>query len=175
MILITDIHYADDAALVGIVAVKQLDAETAVCTYRIEIPGVPAEYEPGSFWKRELPPLLQALQAVPDPYSVVVVDGFASLGAGRPGLGQRLCEALGSTISVVGIAKNHFAGCDAVPVLRGDSKSPIYVSVDGDTDKEAWAAQVQRMSGANRLPYLVKLADHLARGYEPPMVKLPSP
>lgn len=61
---------------------------------------------PGSFLLRELPRLLEVLR--PFRAAVVhtiVIDGYVWLAKGRPGLGARPFEALGSSIAVVGVAK----------------------------------------------------------------------
>ena len=124
--------------------------------------GAPAAYEPGQFWKRELPLLvtvLGKLQAKPD---VVVIDGYVWLdGAGRRGLGAHLFEVAG--LPVVGIAKTAFAGAVAAEVLRGRSAKPLFVTAAGMEAREA-ADCVRRMAGAQRIPFLTAEADRLARG-----------
>ncbi|MEO7729694.1 MAG: endonuclease V [Kofleriaceae bacterium] len=63
-------------------------------------------YEPGGFYKRELPCWLallahaRAAGIVPD---LLVVDGYACFGPGRPALGEHLVQATGTP--VVGVAK----------------------------------------------------------------------
>jgi deoxyribonuclease V len=45
-----------------------------------------AEYEPGAFYKRELPCVLAVLGRLPSPPTLVVVDGYVWLGGEeRPG------------------------------------------------------------------------------------------
>ena len=138
-------------------------AVSAVHTATIE--QVPA-YEPGAFYKRELPCLLAVLAAV-DLAAVrgVVVDGYVTLGTeGRPGLGQHLYAALGGRVPVVGVAKTRFAGVapQVVPVLRGQSQNPLYVTSVGLPVAEA-ARQVAAMHGAYRFPALLKQLDDLTR------------
>ena len=119
------------------------------------------EYEPGEFWRRELPCLLAVLALGP-PADAVIVDGYATLGGGKPGLGARLSAALG--LPAVGVAKTRFASAtDAVPVLRGTSRVPLYVSAAG-FDVEAAAEGVRGMAGEFRVPALLKAVDRLARG-----------
>ncbi|MFO0726428.1 MAG: hypothetical protein U1E65_21760 [Myxococcota bacterium] len=73
---------------------------------------------------------------------------------GRPGLGAHLFEHLRKRIAIVGIAKRSFAGSEfAVPVLRGTSQNPLFVTALGMPDWEA-AAQVRQMHGAHRIPTL---------------------
>lgn len=88
----------------------------------------PEPYEPGGFYKRELPFLLEAVAFVERRHLVeaVVIDGHVWLREGQPGLGARLHEALGARKAVIGVAKTAFAGGTAVPVLRGDSSRPLF-------------------------------------------------
>ena len=89
----------------------------------------------------------------------MVIDGYVSLGGGRPGLGAHLHAE--SNLAVVGIAKSRFLGSDAIEVFRG-SKRALYVTAVGVPAAEA-AEAVARMHGSHRLPTLVKRADSLAR------------
>ena len=69
-----------------------------------------APYEPGSFYKRELPAILPMVHLVLARGTVgtVVLDGHVDLDEGRPGLGRHLYEALGAPpeLCIVGVAKN---------------------------------------------------------------------
>jgi deoxyribonuclease V len=119
-----------------------------------------ADYEPGAFYRRELPCLLGVLARGPRA-DVVVVDGYVWLADGARGLGAHLHAAVGGT--VVGIAKTRYAGAtDAVAVLRGGSKVPLHVSAVGMSADQA-AAQVAAMHGPHRVPTLLKQVDSLAR------------
>jgi deoxyribonuclease V len=120
-------------------------------------------YVPGEFFRRELPALLRALEDVP-PLEVVVIDGYAWLGEGRMGLGARLHEALGGAVPVIGVAKTPFKSAEsvAVPVLRGGSLRPLWVTAAGMDGAEA-AARVRGMHGEHRLPTLLKRVDQLCR------------
>jgi deoxyribonuclease V len=119
-----------------------------------------AEYEPGAFYRRELPCLLGVLARGPRP-DVVVVDGYAWLGEGEPGLGAHLHAAIGGV--VVGVAKRRFASAtDAVAVLRGTSRVPLFVSAAG-VSAEVAAGWVAAMHGPHRIPTLLKEVDALAR------------
>ena len=119
-----------------------------------------AAYEPGQFYRRELPCLLGVLERGPRA-DVVLVDGYVWLGNGAAGLGAHLHTAIGKV--VVGVAKTRFAGTtDAVAVCRGGSRSPLFVSAVG-MSAEAAAAQVVAMHGPHRLPTLLKQVDTLAR------------
>jgi deoxyinosine 3'endonuclease (endonuclease V) len=93
------------------------------------------------------------------------VDGYVTLGAEqRPGLGQHLHAALGGQIPVVGVAKTRFAGVapQVVPVRRGQSQNPLYVTSVGLPVAEA-AQLVADMHGKHRFPTLLKLLDDLTK------------
>jgi deoxyribonuclease V len=125
--------------------------------------GAPAAYEPGAFYKRELPLLLDVLaNAAPVPHALII-DGYVWLDAlNRPGLGAHFYEALGRKHAIVGVAKTSFAGSAwCAQVLRGASARPLYVTAVGMDQQDA-ADAVRRMHGA-RLPTLLKRVDALAR------------
>jgi deoxyribonuclease V len=155
-----DVHYADDRAVVAGVGFVSFSDD--VGTERVHVVhGAPASYEPGQFYKRELPLLLDFLEQVE--VKGVVVDGFVWLGPGRKGLGAHLHDALG--VPVIGVAKTGFKGSDSVaaPVLRGESERPLWVTAEG-VDLARAAKWVEGMVGPYRLPALLKRADRLSRG-----------
>jgi deoxyribonuclease V len=122
-------------------------------------------YEPGQFYKRELPCLLAVLGAVTDPVDVVVVDGYVWLAEGNaPGLGAHLHHALGGRVPVIGVAKTLFASARKVAraVVRGGSQRPLFVTAVG-IDPDDAARQVGSMAGPFRLPTLLKRVDWLCR------------
>jgi deoxyribonuclease V len=121
-------------------------------------------YQPGAFYKRELPCLLAVLADVAEPLEAVVVDGYVWTGdVGRMGLGAHLWEALGRRVPVVGVAKTHFrSATTALPVLRGDSRRPLWVTAAG-LDAATAADHVRCMHGPHRLPTLLKHVDRLCR------------
>jgi len=134
--------------------------------YAEAIDVIPHAYEPGFFYRRELPYLmavLRLLTALPD---VIVVDGYVWLPDGRPGLGAHLYEALNRCATVVGIAKRPFTGVGAsdcvLPVLRGASRQPLFVTARGMSNVAA-ATAVRTMAGEHRIPDVVRMADRLSR------------
>jgi len=92
-------------------------------------------YEPGQFFKRELPHLLVLMDRFREPPATIVIDGYVTLGADqRDGLGARLFSALHGQVPVIGVAKSRFAGTPAeTEVLRRKSKRPLYVTSRGIT------------------------------------------
>jgi deoxyribonuclease V len=122
-----------------------------------------AEYEPGSFYKRELPCLLGVLDRLPRRPQTIIIDGYVWLdSAGRPGLGAHLFEALGRRTPVVGVAKTEFPGAPGVKVFRGQSRTPLHVTAAG-VDVALAAANVRNMAGAHRIPDMLRLVDRLCR------------
>jgi deoxyribonuclease V len=119
-----------------------------------------AAYEPGAFYRRELPALLRAHAGGP-PTAVVVVDGYVWLGD-EPGLGKRLFDALQGSAAVIGVSKTRYRSATAVEVCRGASLSPLYVTSVG-IDLTAAAAGVRAMHGPYRVPTLLKYVDRLCR------------
>ena len=124
-----------------------------------------AAYQPGSFYKRELPPL-RAVLAGADDIGLLVIDGYVDLDrAGRPGLGAHIHEEFG--IPVIGVAKTRFASAThAVPVLHGNAARQLYVTAAGLPAAEA-ADLVRAMAGKFRLPDALRRVDALARNRRP--------
>jgi deoxyribonuclease V len=120
-----------------------------------------ADYRPGAFYQRELPFLEAVLARLPEA-GVVIVDGYVWLGPERAGLGWHLHARRGGV--VVGVAKTAFPGAEAIPVLRGGSRRPLFVTAIGELAPDAAAAQVAVMHGEHRIPTLLGRADRLARG-----------
>jgi deoxyribonuclease V len=126
-----------------------------------------APYEPGAFFRRELPcvlPLIEELLAL-CPIKTVIVDGYVDLGE-QPGLGRHIVDALsarGIECAVVGIAKSRFWGAQAIEVFRGASKQPLFVTAHG-LDPRTAADHVRAMDGEHRVPSLLRRVDQLARG-----------
>lgn len=154
-----DVHYRETEGLAAAVGfIHWSDAEPAfTATARI---AVPADYEPGAFYKRELPAILAVLEQLPEAPELVIVDAYVDLGSDRPGLGRRLYDAVG--LPVIGVAKTRFAEADVVEVLRGASKRPLFVTAAGIDAHEA-AARIEAMHGSSRIPTLLKLVDGLSR------------
>ena len=94
---------------------------------------------------------------------MILVDGFVDTLPDHPGLGRRLYDALGKKVHVVGVAKSWFVGAQAIQVLRGSSKNPLYVTAAGMDAVDA-ADLVRQMHGRNRIPTILKRVDDLSRG-----------
>jgi deoxyribonuclease V len=154
-----DVDYRTEGAVAAALWFHGWDAEEAELLAIAGFKDV-AKYEPGAFYKRELPCLLGVLARGPKA-DVVVIDGYVWLEGGKAGLGVHLHKEYGGI--VVGVAKTKYAGAtEAIAVCRGESTSPLYVSAVGMTAADA-AARVIEMHGPYRVPTLLKRVDTLAR------------
>jgi deoxyribonuclease V len=122
-------------------------------------------YQPGQFYRRELPCVQAVLEAVPQSPQIIVVDGYVWLGPNHErGLGAYLHEAIGDSIPVIGVAKNRFREtAHAVELYRGRSSRPLFVTAIGMSQDDA-SKQIEQMHGDHRVPTVLKLADTLSRG-----------
>ena len=108
LVACVDVGYRDTTAVAAGVWFRGWAAsepEVEVVTALGEV----APYQPGEFYRRELPCVLAVLERGPAA-EVVVVDGYVWLGFGRAGLGAHLYQALGERTVVVGVAKSRFVG-----------------------------------------------------------------
>jgi deoxyribonuclease V len=160
-----DVHYlkTGGARAAAVVAADAAFAQVLV-TRTAVVSQVPA-YRPGEFYLRELPPLRAVLDGLSG-LGLLVVDGYADLDpGGRPGLGAHAHAEFG--VPVIGVAKSRFrTATHAVPVLRGTSARPLFVTAAGMPRSDA-ADLVRRMAGRYRLPDALRCADTLARA-DPP-------
>ena len=125
-------------------------------------------YQPGQFYLRELPALHAVLDGLTE-MALLVVDGYADLDPdGRPGLGARAHAEF--AVPVIGVAKSPFrTATHAIPVFRGASARPLYVTAAGMPRTDA-ADLVRHMAGRYRMPDALRRADTLARaGLPQPM------
>ncbi|MDB5323965.1 MAG: nfi [Phycisphaerales bacterium] len=133
-----------------------------------------APYIPGQFYLRELPCILAALSALSLPPTLIIIDGYVWLTTPTdPGLGAHLYNALNQTTPVIGVAKTQYHNAlTAIPIARGQSKTPLYITAAG-LDPHTAATHIQQMHGPHRLPTLLKLADTLSR--QPAQIPQPPP
>jgi deoxyribonuclease V len=165
-IAFTDVHYGTDDALAACVLVDRWDATEPLAEWTCRVAPI-APYEPGAFFKRELPCLLEVLRRAP-PLEVVVIDGYVFLDdAGTKGLGAHLSEALGN-VPVIGLAKTAFKGSTFAQVVpRPGSVKPLFLTCVGLETSTA-LEHVGQLHGPWRLPTLVKRVDALARSHAEP-------
>jgi deoxyribonuclease V len=166
MIAAADVHYFKRLAVAGAILFQDWRSERPEIAVREPFTKV-EPYEPGHFYKRELPCLLKVLERVRNQFEVVIIDGYVWLDAeNRPGLGAHLHQALGEKIPVVGVAKSKFKeSFHAKSVLRGRSRRPLYVTSIG-TELAVAAEHIENMYGLYRIPTLLRIVDTLCRDPE---------
>jgi deoxyribonuclease V len=162
-VVLLDVHYAGAGARAAAVVASSWTDPAPIAEYTVNVAAAGA-YQPGEFFRRELPCLMEVLAAVREQAGVIVVDGYVELDAqGAPGLGAHLYERMGGRCPVVGVAKTAYRGGDfAAPVLRGASQRPLFVTARGVTKADA-AGLVRSMHGEHRVPTLIRFVDALAR------------
>jgi len=124
------------------------------------------DYEPGQFYKRELPCILKITEKIDlNLVSLIIVDGHVyTNNEGGLGLGGKLWKALHQKIPVIGVAKTPFLSNKKTvqQVLHGQSNNPLYVSAIGMDLNEA-AFLVKNMKGDFRMPDILKAVDKLTK------------
>ena len=160
-----DVHYLSTGGARSAAALAADAAFAHVLAERTAVVPQAVPYRPGEFHRPELPPLRAVLAGVRG-LGLLVVDGYVDLDpGGRPGLGAHAHAEFG--IPVIGVAKSRFrTATHAVPVVRGSSACPLFVTAAGMPTAEA-ADLVRRMAGRYRLPDALRRADTLARAGPP--------
>ncbi len=160
-----DVYYFDDKAKTVALCFEEWTDETPSKIFSEIITGV-EEYQPGQFYKRELPCLISLLKQIDiDKISEIIVDSFVILDdTGKYGLGGYLFEYLNKKIPVIGVAKSNFCPNKTLKraIYRGESKKPLYVSALG-IDLNIAAEHILNMAGKYRIPTLLKQVDALTR------------
>jgi deoxyribonuclease V len=165
MIACTDVHYTDYHATAACILFRDWSDTHPDLTITERVQD-PAPYEPGQFYRRELPALLAVVSKFTLRLEVIIIDGYVWLGDwDHPGLGAHLHRTLGGGVAVIGVAKKLFLRGPAVQTIRrGNSARPLYVSAAGMDLNEA-AARIVELHGEFRVPTLLKRVDRLCRGY----------
>jgi deoxyribonuclease V len=166
MIFAVDVNYLDDQAFVAGILFKDWQDSEPFRQITTTIVSV-AEYEPGQFYKRELPCILEILSQLESLPEIIIVDGYVYLGsAQKSGLGKYLSDALDRKSVIIGVAKNRFEDTPVTAeIFRGGSQRPLYVTATGIDQAEAKIA-IASMHGKYRIPDLLKLVDKLSKGNE---------
>jgi deoxyribonuclease V len=170
VIVAVDVDYRTTMVVASAIGFDAWTDEHAAVEVVVTSDAPPAAYEPGQFYRRELPHVRSALALLVPPIEAILVDGYVWLAGDaasttpppRPGLGAHLYRALGEMIPVIGVAKTSFAGATAVEVVRGTSARPLYVTAVG-IDPQVAAEHVRSTHGEYRIPTLLKRTDQLAR------------
>ncbi len=164
-VAIVDVQYQGDIKASAATVVARHWTDKAPIEEHITLVSNVKPYTPGAFFERELPCLLAVLALVQTEVRAIVIDGYVELDEhGKPGLGGHLHAHYQGAIPVIGVAKTAFRGSAfAIPVLRGTSRHPLFVTSRG-VDPARAAELVRQMHGAHRIPTLLQRTDHLARG-----------
>jgi len=157
----TDVHYLATGGARAAAVVSADATFSRLIADRVELVPEVAPYQPGQFYLRELPPLHAVLDGLTG-MGLLVVDGYTDLDPdGRPGLGAHAHAEFG--VPVIGVAKTAFrTATHAVPVLRGPSSRPLYVTAAGMPRADA-AELIHSMAGQHRIPDALRRVDTLAR------------
>jgi deoxyribonuclease V len=157
-----DVHYPDTGGARAALVISADPSFRTIAEELVHWLDEVAPYEPGSFYKRELP-AVHAVLADAAPLELIIVDGYVDLDpGGRAGLGAHLHAEVG--IPVIGVAKTAFrTATHAAEVRRGGAHRPLYVTAAGIPLAEA-VTLVTGMTGPHRLPDALRRVDALARG-----------
>jgi len=164
MILATDVYYTPPTAVASGVVIDEWDSTDFIQSILTPIEAI-APYQPGFFYKRELPCLLALLEHVKHPLDAIIVDGYVTLGAEkRAGLGMYLYKAIGRKTPIIGVAKRNFKGTpEQCHLFRRNSLSPLFVTAVGMEVEQA-KTHIHSMAGIYRMPTILKMVDQLGRG-----------
>lgn len=128
MLFATDVHYRSDHAKAIGLTFSDWSTDQTQQWFETIITEV-APYQPGSFYQRELPCLLQLLEQLDiHTLNAIIIDGYVQLdNSGRPGLGLHLYEALDRAVPIIGVAKSAFRNntLHVRPVRRGAGSKPL--------------------------------------------------
>jgi deoxyribonuclease V len=165
MIACLDTFYKNISATVACIIFSDWHDKDIIGQYVGQISEV-KPYEPGRFYKRELPCLLYVLGKIVEPIDMILIDGYVWLDEKKsPGLGAYLYEALGKSTPIIGVAKSRFKDSEfAQKVYRGKSKSPLYITSVG-IDSGIASGYIRKMHGDYRIPTMLRKADQLCRFY----------
>jgi deoxyribonuclease V len=165
MILALDTYYQNDKAKTVCIRFHHWTDDQPADVLTEELDSV-EEYQPGAFYKRELPCILSILKKTDvQDTEAIIIDGYVLLDdTGKHGLGGYLYEALNRKIPVIGVAKTNFANntLHKKEVYRGDSQRPLYITTLGIPPDTA-CNYIRSMHGAYRIPTLLKTLDTLTR------------
>ena len=162
MILAVDVQYSGNIAFIAGITFEKWSSKFPENEF-VSILNNIEDYEPGSFYKRELPCILELIEEHHLEQETIVVDGYVFLdGEKKPGLGKYLFDKLNGHTEVIGVAKRSFSGIGKqYEIYRGDSIKPLFITTSGQLDKAK--KNITSMYGVNRIPVLLKRADQLCR------------
>lgn len=164
MKLVVDVQYTNTTALcAGILFDHWNTSEISqkLLTYTQNIQA----YESGSFYKRELPCIINLIKEHNLAPELIIIDGYVFLdGESEAGLGKYLYDHLKGNIPIIGVAKKAFN--EIAPdyeILRGTSTKSLYITAIDIPLAEA-KEKIATMQGEHRIPTLLRQVDQLCRG-----------
>lgn len=161
MFLAIDVHYRNEMARVVSLEFEHWRSTEPLTFHELEM-DVAAEYQPGEFYKRELPCILEILKYSDlEKVEAIIIDGYVVLDdKGKAGLGAILYNKINKKVPIIGIAKRpfHQNRKNVALVFRGKSKNPLYIT-SIPFNPENYADKVKNMAGLYRIPDLIKLLD----------------
>ncbi|MCK5917926.1 MAG: endonuclease V [Cocleimonas sp.] len=164
MKLVVDVQYTDNSALCAGILFKHWNSSEISQKYLTHTENIQA-YEPGKFYKRELPCILNLLEAHSITPELIIIDGYVFLGGhSKAGLGKYLYDHLNGNIPIIGVAKKAFN--EITPdykIRRGTSTKPLYITAIDIPLGEA-KEKIATMHGQHRIPTLLRQVDQLCRG-----------
>lgn len=165
MIICIDVFYCDNRAIAGAAAFEDWSASEPLAE-AIHVEYQCVDYVPGEFFRRELPAIRQVLQRFSATPDVVIVDGYVWLeDESSPGLGAYLYTHLNQQSRVIGVAKKPYRNSStAVPVTRGTSRRPLFVTAAG-IDSATAADYIRKMHGEFRIPTMLRFVDQMGRDF----------
>ena len=165
MKIVIDVGYDEKIANAASLSFENWDDSSPTEEKKIRIENI-ADYEPGKFYLRELPCILESLNQYDlDKVDTIIIDGFVWLNSEKkPGLGAYLFDKLEKKIPVIGVAKRKFHGENIFmkTIERGESKNPLFVTAEG-IEVNVAAELIKNMHGDFRIPTLLKMVDGLSR------------
>ncbi len=161
MILAFDTYYTGTNAKTVCLAFQKWTDDKPFHVFEETMEGI-ADYEPGAFYKRELPCILSLLSVISiSDIEVIIVDGYVILDDdGKTGLGGLLFDKLERRIPVIGVAKSGFHNNkkNVLELFRGKSKKPLYITAKGMGLTLAYN-RIKSMHGNYRMPSLLRILD----------------
>ena len=163
MIFAVDVDYREGKAVAAGIAFNDWEDHVPDSTFITQTDQV-EEYQPGEFYKREMPIILLLLEKLPQLPKIIVIDGYVYLDRyQKAGLGYHLYNALNAQVAVIGVAKSRYKDIPTESeVYRNDSNRPLYVTAIGIEESEA-RDLIKKMHGNHRLPTMLKAVDRLCR------------
>lgn len=165
--LILDVYYKEfnnnTIATVAGIRFSGIEKHHILNEYKTTIYNVES-YQPGQFYKREMPCLVTLIEKIQESFDVIIIDGYVYLDKWqKAGLGKHLYDNLSVKKPIIGIAKTHFYDIPQdYAVYHGISKNPLYVTCI-DFNISVSKNLVKNLQGNHRIPDIIKMVDKLTR------------